>query len=261
MLIEISVFFIALVFSMFGMGGGLFYMPLFLLFFDSFQQASVLSFLCILVTSFSAMIAYQQKKMIDWKLIGYIGIPLAASIFVTGFLLKCTPMVFLTIIFGFTLLFAGIVMSISFNNHSSLNKSHTALKKLDANKKYSVSPIFVSPLAFVIGLLAGMAGVAGGVFDIPLMVGILKVSAHVAVATSSAIIVMASLSGWLGRVVSHGVIYSVSAKFLIILLCAFLGAQIGPRISLKVNKVAFKKICGIFIIIVGMLYLYKGFLL
>ena len=260
MLIAMSAFFIALIFSMFGMGGGLFYMPLFLLFFDSFQEASALSFLCIFVTSFSAMIAYHQKKLIDWKLLGYLGIPLAASIFITGFFLKCTPMGFLTIIFGFTLLFAGIVMSISFNNHSSLNKRYTALKKLDANKKYSVSPIIVSPLAFFVGLFAGMSGVAGGVFDIPLMVGILKVSAHTAVATSSAIIVMASLSGWIGRVVSHGLSYSVSSKFLIILFCAFLGAQIGPRISLKVNKVIFKKICGIFIVLVGILYLFKGFL-
>ena len=260
MLIAISVFFIALVFSMFGMGGGLFYMPLFLLFFDSFQEASALSFLCILVTSFSAMIAYQQKKLIDWKLIGYLGIPLAASIFITGFLLKCAPVDFLKIIFGVTLLFAGILMSLSFNNHSHLNKRYTTFQKLDASKQYSVSPLIVSPLTFVIGLFAGMAGVAGGVFDIPLMVGILKVSAHVAVATSSAIVVMASLSGWIGRFVSHSVAFNINAEFLITLLCAFLGAQIGPRISLKVNKVIFKKICGIFIVLVGMLYLYKGFL-
>jgi len=260
MLIAISVFFIALVFSMFGMGGGLFYMPLFLLFFNSFQEASALSFLCILITSFSAMIAYQQKKLIDWKLIGYVGIPLAASIFITGFLLKCILMGFLTIIFSVTLLFAGILLLFSFNNHSSIDKRYTQSQKLDANKKYRVLPITVSPLAFVIGLFAGMSGVAGGVFDIPLMVGILRVSAHVAVATSSAIIVMASLSGWIGRVVSHGITFSVSAKFLIILLCAFLGAQIGPRISLNVNKVLFKKLCGLFIILIGLLYMYKGFL-
>ena len=102
-----------------------------------------------------------------------------------------------------------------------------------------------------------MAGVAGGVFDIPLIVGILRVSAHVTVATSSAIIVLASLSGWIGRVASHGVAFSVSAKFLIILVCAFLGAQIGPRISLNVNKVAFKKVCGLFIILIGLLYISK----
>ena len=62
------------------------------------------------------------------------------------------------------------------------------------------------------------------------LVGILRVSAHVAVAASSAIIVMVSL------------------------LCAFLGAQIGPRLSLNVNKVGFKKICGIFILLIVILY-------
>ena len=86
------------------------------------------------------------------------------------------------------------------------------------------------------------------------LVGILRVSAHVAVAASSAIIVMASLSGWIGRIVFHSVAFNVSAKFLIILLCVFLGAQIGPRLSLNVNKVGFKKICGIFIVLIVILY-------
>jgi len=260
MLIAISVFFIALVFSMFGMGGGLFYMPLFLLFFDSFQEASALSFLCILVTSFSAMIAYYRKKLISWKLMGYLGIPLAASIFITGFLLKCAPVDFLKVVFGVTLFFAGILMSFPFNNYSFLEKIYKPLKRLRAEKQYSASPVIVSPLALVIGLFAGMAGVAGGVFDIPLMVGILKVSAHVAVATSSAIIVLAAFSGWIGRVVSHNLAFNVSVELLIILLCAFLGAQIGPRISLNLNKVIFKKICGIFIVLIGVIYMYKGFL-
>ena len=92
------------------------------------------------------------------------------------------------------------------------------------------------------------------------MVGILRVSAHVAVATSSAIIVLASLSGWIGRVAFQSVAFNISVEFLIILLCAFLGAQIGPRISLNVNKVIFKKICGLFIVLIGILYMYKGLL-
>jgi len=73
------------------------------------------------------------------------------------------------------------------------------------------------------------------------LVGFLRVSAHVAVAASSAIIVMASLSRWIGRIVFHSVAFNVSAKFLIILLCVFLGAQIGPRLSLNVNKVGLRR--------------------
>jgi uncharacterized membrane protein YfcA len=206
------------------------------------------------------MIAYYRKKLISWRLMGYLGIPLAASIFITGFLLKCAPVDFLKIVFGVTLFFAGILMSFPFNNYSFLEKIYKPPKRLRAEKKYSPSPIIVSPLTLVIGLFAGMAGVAGGVFDIPLMVGILKVSAHVAVATSSAIIVLAAFSGWIGRVVSHSLAFNISAELLIILLCAFLGAQIGPRISLNLNKVIFKKICGIFIVLIGVIYIYKGFL-
>jgi len=258
MLIGISVFFIALIFSMFGMGGGLFYMPLFLLFFDSFREASTLAFLCILVTSFSAMIAYHQKKLIDWRLLIYLGIPLATSIFVTGFLLKFATVDFLKIVFGVTLFLAGILMSFPFHNHSFSGKLHTAHQRLCADNRYSVSPMLLSPLTFTIGLFAGMAGVTGGVFDIPLMVGILKVSTHVAVATSSAIVVLTAFSGWIGRIISHSVAFNGSAELLIMLLCAFLGAQIGPKISLNVDKKIFKKMCGIFILLIGVVYMYKG---
>ena len=62
-LLVLSVFFIALVFSMFGMGGGLFYMPLFLCLFNP-QEASLYSYFCIFVTSLSAMYVYHKKRLI-----------------------------------------------------------------------------------------------------------------------------------------------------------------------------------------------------
>jgi uncharacterized membrane protein YfcA len=258
MLVAINVFFTALIFSMFGMGGGLFYMPLFLVFFESFREASTLSFLCIFLTSLSAMIAYHQEKLIDWRLLLFLGIPLATATLITGFFLSCVTVALLKTILGVTLFLAGISMLTPSHNHLFFGKLQTVLQKLHADDHYCISPLLLSPLTFIIGLFAGTAGVAGGVFHIPLMVTMLRISAHVAVATSSAIIALASCTGWIGRLVSNGIAFIDGAELLIILLCAFFGAHIGPKISIRLHRVLFKKVCGICIVLIGVWYMVKG---
>lgn len=253
MIVAISVFFIAMAFSMFGMGGGLFYMPLFLLFIDSFREASTLSFLCILVTSFSAMLAYHRENLIDWRLVKYLGIPLVVMIFIAGFAIKLANVIFLRAILGLTLFSGGILMIFPLYNY----KISTGLAKYFPDKKYRITPIVLIPVSLAIGFLSGMAGVAGGVFEIPLMVGILGVSAHMAAASSSAILVLAAISGFLGRFFSNNLAININLELLVVLFCAFLGAQIGPRISLRLNKQIFKRICGAFILLIGTLYILK----
>jgi len=253
MIIAVSVFFIAVIFSMFGMGGGLFYMPLFLLFSMSFRGASTLSFLCILITTFSATLAYHRENLIDWRLVSYLGIPLVAMIFITGFGLRLANVIFLRTILGLVLFLSGILMVFSFRSL----KMPAGLARCFLDNKYHIAPIVLVPISLVVGFFSGMAGVAGGVFVIPLMTGILGVSAHVAVASSSAILVLAAISGLMGRLLSDNLDINFNSELLTVLFCAFLGAQIGPRISLKLNKQIFKRICGIFILIIGILYMLK----
>lgn len=253
MIIAVSVFFIAMVFSMFGMGGGLFYMPLFLLFIASFREASTLSFLCILVTAFSTMLAYHRKNLIDWRLVKYLGIPLVAMIFMTGFGLRLTNVIFLRTILGLVLFLSGVLMVLPVRSL----KTPAGLARCFLDNKYHIIPIVLVPISLVVGFLSGMAGVAGGVFVIPLMTCILGACAHVAAASSSAILVLAGISGFMGRLLSDNLDINFNWGLLTVLFCAFLGAQIGPRISLKLNKQIFKRICGIFILIIGILYMLK----
>jgi len=253
LLIAVIVFFVALVFSMFGMGGGLFYMPLFLLFVESFREASILSFLCILVTTFSAMLAYHKENLIDWRLVRYLGIPLVAMIFISGFVFKVADVIFLRTVLGLVLVLGGVFMIF----YSPNFKISIGSVKCFSDKKYHIAPIVLAPMSLAIGFLSGMAGVAGGIFVIPLMVSILGTSTHVAAATSSAILVLAAMLGILGRLFSDSLHINFNSELLMILICAFLGAQIGPRISLKLNQQIFKKICGIFILIIGILYMLK----
>ena len=259
-IIPIIVFFIAFLFSMFGMGGGLLYMPVFLFFLKDHADASFLSFLCIFVTALSAMSVYYRKGLIDWRLVKYLGTPLVAVVFMTGFLSKNAPNAVLRGLLGATLVLAGVFMMFPVKEFFGFQRIGQHLNRLFPDKEYHFSPIILTPIIILVGFLSGMSGVAGGVFEIPIMVGLLRTSAHTAVATSSAIVTMVALSGVLGRLISNdqGAVLSLPLV-LCIVFGALLGGQLGPNISTKLDKKVFKRICGIFILLMGVYFFTKRF--
>ncbi len=259
-LIVIAVFFIAITFSMFGMGGGLVYIPLFLFFYGNKSEAFILSFLCVLVSSMSSVIVYQKAKLIEWRLVAYLGVPLAVMMFLTGFLINFVSGDFIKIILGLTLVAAGLILTFPMKDIGFSSSIFRKLNKRFPDKKYKMAPVFLSPLTFIVGFFAGISGVAAGIFDTPIMVSILKLPPHSAVATSSAIVIMAAFSGALGRILSKNIVGVFNYQLVIILLFVFLGAQIGPKISLNINKHLFRRICGIAITPTGLFYILKSFL-
>ena len=204
LIIPVAVFFIAFVFSMFGMGGGLFYMPLFLSFGKNPQMASLSSFSCIFGTTIAAILVYSRHKLIDWRLVKYLGLPLVIMVFLTGLFLKILPVVLIKFILGATLFLAGVSMAIPFKVPDIAKNILKYFQEKFPDKEYSFSPLILSPLTLTIGFLSGISGVAGGVFEIPLMIGILKVDSHRAIASSCAIVLLASILGISGRLVFKG---------------------------------------------------------
>ena len=105
-----------------------------------------------------------------------------------------------------------------------------------------MNPSALSPLTMCVGLLCGISGVAGGVFEVPIMIGLLGTGSHVAVATSSAIVCLASLLGIAGRGFSFS--QEVPAiKRLVHSCCHFFRARRRqvrrPRLSVQVSRPVF----------------------
>jgi len=258
MFLCLLVFLISFLFSSFGMGGGLFYMPLFLLFVEDHFTASFLSFFCVFMTSAGAMLAYCRKGFIDWRLVRHLGLPLVGMIFLSAFFVLKLPLIMIKGIFGWTLVWAGLSMIFPRINRSFFARISADCSKRFPDKEYAFAPWLLSPLTSIIGFLAGIAGVAGGVFEIPLMASVLRVSAHTAVATSSAIIFFASCLGVVGRLIRLPRLCQMDAGlFIALLLCSFSGAQFGPRFSIRMKPERFKKVCGVFILGLGVSALFK----
>jgi len=244
---------------MFGLGGGLFYMPLFLLFFGSPQEASCLSFSCIIVTAATSAFIYVRKRVVDLRLLGFLGLPLVAGVFLSGFWVNRTQDSIVLLILSTVLICAGLVMFFLPKGKVLSSQIIQRVKEKFPDKEYYFHPALLSPGMVFIGFLCGAAGVAGGVFEVPIMVLVLGVPAHRAVGTSAAVVFCSGLLGVLGRLTGGCLLFSFFPGFIFkVILAAFLGALLGPLISLKVHRLSFKKICGIIIFMIGIIYLFKG---
>ena len=64
----IIIFLVGLIFSMFGQGGGSFFVPIMVAFAIPFHDAASTSLFVLMATSLSAAWVYGRSRMIDWKL-------------------------------------------------------------------------------------------------------------------------------------------------------------------------------------------------
>lgn len=71
-------FVIAAILSMFGKGGGEFYVPIFLTIGIGFNQAATTSLFILMVSGTIMMLVYNRKALLDWKL-GFAVVAASAS--------------------------------------------------------------------------------------------------------------------------------------------------------------------------------------
>jgi len=104
---------------------------------------------------------------------------------------------------------------------------------------YKVNLWMVIPIAATVGFFAGMLGISGGSFKIPLMVLACGVPMRIAIGTSSAMVALTALMGFMGHTIAGGFSFFWSVP--IVCLTA-IGGLLGGKISIKINPDRLKKI-------------------
>ncbi len=107
----------------------------------------------------------------------------------------------------------------------------------------------LSPIAFLVGIVAAMTGVGGGVFVVPLLSLAYGFSSHQAIGTSLAVIVFTSLSSSIGYWRQKRVDYKVG---LILTLTTIPGAFIGAYLTSLIEERLLSLIFGFFLIFVAL---------
>jgi uncharacterized membrane protein YfcA len=249
---------ISLLFSMLGLGGGILYVPVLIFSKISIHNAAAISLSIILVTSLSALFVFLKNKLVDWKLALLIDPPTDVMAFLGGYYSVYFSEDILKFILVFALILAATFMmrKAGLKTYSSSKKTCWIWNRNFNGRRYDVNLIITLPITAGIGLLAGMIGITGGIIKLPLMVLLCGVPMDIAIATSTVMVAVTALFGLFGHVLVGHFDWNIVIPLGIV---AFIGGQIGSRLSVKTDKEKMKKIFGVLLIVIAIKILLEIF--
>ncbi|MCX6650291.1 MAG: sulfite exporter TauE/SafE family protein [Methanomassiliicoccales archaeon] len=231
----VLVFLIAMVFSMFGQGGGSVYTPtLFLLGYAVLISTST-SLVLNLITSVSAGYIFYRNKMIDFKtsMIFVPGICIGALIGgAMGNFVDTTVLLWLFVIF---LIGVGARM---FYTYWEKGKPEGECPTGFTPAMYALITVF----GFAVGILSGLLGVGGGILVVPFMVYVCKYPTKFAAGSSHLIISFSALFGIIG----HSAYGSLNLPLILVTgVAVLIGGNLGARTSMRFKSGAMKAGLGL----------------
>ena len=171
--------------GMFGLGGGIIIVPglMFALGMDQ-RRAHGTSLAGVFLISLSSFFSYWTHDHIDWPVVMWLSIGSVAGSLVGAELLNRLSKRTLTIAFIGILVIAGVRMffKIDSSGEMILNAPTAA---------------WLVVIGLVVGALAGMLGIGGGLMSVPILVIFFHVSPAVAKGTSLAVVIPTAFSGTL----------------------------------------------------------------
>lgn len=238
LLLSLGFFLIAALYSSVGFGGGSSYLALLALCIPDFLQIKTAALLCNLVVVSTGSYLFYQEGLFDRKRffpLALCSVP-AAFLGATIHLTQKSFFIFL----GCVLALSGILLIVQL-----------FVKATEKPVVSNRSGLVNVGLGTSTGFLSGLVGIGGGILLSPILNLLKWDTAKKIAALASFFILVNSISGLLGQVVSKN--FHVQFPLLLILLLAvFLGGQLGTRLSLRLLKPALVRgLTGILVSYIG----------
>lgn len=240
-------FLVAVIYSSAGFGGGSSYLALLALSSIDFGMIRTTALLCNVIVVFGTVVrwSYQNKwnrnKVFKNAELLLLSIPLA---YLAGsFRLEET---FFYMLLGVTLIIVSVVMLLI----NQVKKEHVK----EFNTKFSLRNITVGGL---LGGLAGMVGIGGGIFLSPYLHLTNWNTAKNITITTSVFILINSIAGLSGQLINQS--YAVNWSFAVpLMISVFIGGQLGNIIKVKLfSDKAIRIVTALVILVAGINVLRK----
>jgi uncharacterized membrane protein YfcA len=124
------------------------------------------------------------------------------------------------------------------------------------NATYHINLLIFIPIVLITGFVAGMVGISGGSFLVPLMVLALGVPMQIAVGTSTTLVLITATAGFLGHLSTGHFDVRMS---IILAVAAIIGSLFGTRLTIKANPEMLKIIFAATSMLAALIMLYKVF--
>ena len=224
-----------------GIGGGIIMAPL-LIFLPVWVGLQPLSMKIVagltitqgLVACLFGTFYHKKFNFVSGRLFGHMGIPIFLMSFLGGYLSHFVTNELLLILFAALALSASFLIMVPVRGDS---------ENPDVNNlEYSRTKAVMASAG--VGLLGGMVGQGGSFILIPLMTSFVQVPTRIAIGSNLAIVLLASLAGFLGKAVSGQIEWLLTIPILIATIPATL---LGSLASRRVSFVYLKRILAFFI--------------
>ena len=247
---------VSVIFSMFGQGGGAFYVPMLLALSVPMYVAAATSQVLIMVVSFSSLLIFARAKTVDWKLVLLIEPPTNIGAFLGGFFSPYFPPAFSKLCFAGVLLIGAYYMysppKVALKTPSGANH-WWQWRSTGVSVPYTLNLLVIIPIMLLAGFVSGMLGVGGGLLKVPAVVVLGGVPMSIAVGSSSLMIGVTALTGFAGHFLrGHFDLRLAAALGAAVLI----GSQIGPRIAVKTEQGRLKRYFALLLVIIAVWMLY-----
>lgn len=241
--------------SMLGLGGGVFLVPIFTLFFGiSTKTAIAASAIAVVTNSVVGSQAHLRNRFTNLRLAMMLQVTTAIGALVGAFAGVWAPEQALRIVFGAVLIYAAFSMlrkrQVSVDTSHDPDPHQLGASFADAGKETAYVPSEIKTglgISGTAGVLSGMLGVGGGVIQVPAMNIIMKVPLKAAAGTSAFMVGITSVATAFVHYSDGNVDPTVVAPAMIGI---FAGGKLGSSLT-KRMKVA--NLLMIFVAILGFL--------
>jgi uncharacterized membrane protein YfcA len=247
-LLPILGFFIGIIASMTGVGGGIFIVPV-LTFFYAFvvNSATGTSLTSIIFTAIASTVNYAKQKRIYFRTGAILIITTAPGAYLGAWLATIMEERMLGMVFGVFLILVAIRMIISSIRTKAQKQAQSV--KTDTELLHSGKTIIIGAgLSFFGGIASGLLGIGGGTLVVPILIVAMGMPIHYATATSMFTMIFTSISGVAKYVQSDLINFPVA---LLLAAGTVLGAQVGAYTSKKISGRNLSLIFGIMLAVAG----------
>lgn len=234
---------IAAFFSMVGLAGGSFIVPMLVLGLGVVTQKAIgISLLAVMATAVSATIAYAIQRKINFKvglLLDTLDVPGA---FIGAYFTTLIASTWLAGMFG------GLLVAIAFymlwkKNFRNKNDSGVSIPMCRRTIGYCMFGSLAS------GIVSAMFGIGGGVIDEVVMILMLGMTIHVSAGTAMFGMAITTVAAFVPHLLLGNIIWDYAIPLAI--GCA-IGGQIGPHLSKHTRASTLKKILAAAFTIIGL---------
>ena len=234
-----------------GLGGAIFMIPL-LLYVPpllgvgqlDMKQVAAVSMVQVLSASLSGLIVHNKNRFVSRSLLIYMGLMNALGNLAGSLFSSHTKSEFLLAIFASMAVIAAVVMFVPKREQGE----GIPPEDIEYNKPLAAA------VSLAIGCFGGMVGAPGAFIYIPVMIYLLNIPTRIVIGSTLGIVLMGAIMGTIGKMATGQIIWAYAIALVI---GTVPGAQIGGRVSKRVNTKHLRLAIAVIIAITGIRMWYQ----